>query len=300
MAKAKAKRFNSAAWNNVYEGAKLRGGITLISATLGAFALGAVTFWAFDQVLAHRAVVRAQQDLRRGFASLAADRIDSHRYALTDSDEGCKTLTQAYTGAHRADRLEWSAQACLDGHHEVPEVFLGQAAAREWLGDEQGATELYERGGTRFSSNADFPWAVARIRARAHDKNGAVASYAEAVRRAPGDPRLLGDALTYLVRARAWAQAKDAAEKVAALSDMDCTAGLLLQAAHVLNATGGGDMARGLVERAAPRLDASGTVEKDRLVTQYGGLLSAFGRMPASQPDGQAPPRRHRRHRHRY
>lgn len=172
----------------------------------GVACLGAAA-WIGYTVWSHRKLDLAEKQLQRGFGMLAADTIDSHRHSFI-SKKGCPILIGAYHQARQVDRLEWTAQACLNAGIQTPEIVLGLAAVREMTGRDQEALQVLGNGLSKFDKSPDLYYAIAKIFRRNKQDKEAIVAYQKAIERSQQDPSLSLEAMAYFTSIQHWDEAK--------------------------------------------------------------------------------------------
>jgi tetratricopeptide (TPR) repeat protein len=162
----------------------------------------------------HRAITQADEALKKNFAALAADRVESHRHAMLKSEHGCSVMIQAYHDSRNLPRLEWASQACMDAGWQIPEAFLGMASASEATGHDVEALEILMKGVAKYQTLPEFYVRMAGILKRNKRPNETVANYMKAVEYAPNNNALAWEALQYFVSVQRWAEGKQMVDKL--------------------------------------------------------------------------------------
>jgi len=180
----------------------------------GIIALLIAGFWALQVALANRAVSRAENFLAKGFGSLAVEAVDCYRYKLIRNELGCKTLIGSYFLSRKTDRLEWAAQACLEKGINIPELYIGLAASREFTNRDQEALQVLLQATTQFPESPDLHYRIAQLLRRNKKDEAATSAYLEASKRAPQNNTLTAEALEYFSSINQWPQAKQMADLI--------------------------------------------------------------------------------------
>ncbi len=261
--------------------AKNNGGSTkVVTILIGVVAVAAAGYGATQGVChfnSRRALTKAEDQLKKGFAALAADTLDKYRHMIVKRDRGCQVLLAAYYTTRNSEKLEWTAQACLEAGKETPDVFLGLAAVREMTGRDQDALRILNSALGKFESSPDLYYQMAQIfrRNRSHDM--ALRALGEASKRAPQNQQMVLEILEYTSSLGKWAEARKAADTLKSAKSDNPEIKLVM--ARAIEQGGDPSGAKVLVDEALGMLKG-----KDELKAQLERLYpDVFGDAPLPQ-----------------
>lgn len=183
----------------------------------GSIAGIATTLWGVQATFVHLRLTEAEAQLKKNFAALASESLEPVRYELTSSVRGCQTLVAAYFGAHKADRLEWAAQACISAGIETSDMYVGLAAARELTGQDAEALKILTQVAQKFDKSPDPLYRIAQIYRRNKKDDEATAMLMKAAELAPTNNQLSMEALEALSAAKHWQEARKMADRIKAV-----------------------------------------------------------------------------------
>lgn len=172
------------------------------------------SIWGGCAYLENRALKTAESQLQRGFPAVAMETLEDYRHSLVDEAESCVTMINTYFQARRVDKLEWVSQACLEAGQDIPEAYLGAAAAHELAGRTGDALTLLDRVAPKFDKIPDIYYRMAQILKRLERKEEAVMAYKKASERAADNQQLTLEALQYFASLERWNDAKLMAVKL--------------------------------------------------------------------------------------
>lgn len=226
-------------------------GSALSAFFVGALILGGVgagATWGICLVKANRALKKADEQLIAGRGALAAETLDPYRHVIKKDERACKIMISAYYAAHTADRLEWASQACIEAGNELPESYLGLAAAKEFTQRDQEALQILNNAVEKFPDTPDMVYRLGQVLRRNKRDDGAVSAFKEAMRRAPQNQQLALEVLDYLAFLERWQDAAQIARNLKSMQTENPEIKLLL--ARSLQRGGSPDESRGLVAEA--------------------------------------------------
>jgi tetratricopeptide (TPR) repeat protein len=236
--------------------------------------MAGLLIWSVRWGGAYWAQKSAEMQLSKGYAVLAAENLESVRDRLVGSARGCGTLVSAYFGARNSERLEWAAQACLDGGVETPEVYLGLAAAKELSGRDSEAIELLGQIAARYDRSPDAYYRMAKIYRRLNDgARAAEATFRAAERTDLGQVKM--EALELLSKQDRWNDARKMAEALRAMTIENPEAKLAIARALLRGGNKEGSLA---VANEARVLLEKNPDTKARLEIAYADVLPAIKR----------------------
>lgn len=223
-----------------------------IKMVLGLIVLGGIAYGGYWWHLRHT-VKKAQAALDKGFSALAAEELECHRKCLTTKEADCRLLINTYFSARMAQRLEWATQACINKGIEIPESYIGLAAAKEMNGRLDEALRVLGGVAEKFKDIPDIYYRMAQLLVRQENHAAAVMAFQKVVEKAPNNGPIVLEVLDYFARLKAWAQAKPVAEKLKTAETDNPAVKLLI--ARVFKNTGDEAGAKAMVEQAKPLLD---------------------------------------------
>ena len=234
--------------------------------------LSAIVHYATPVYQARRALNQAENQLQKGLGSVAADTIDPFRHQYVAQERSCRILLKAYYQVKNADRLEWTAQSCLDAGVDIPEVYLGWAAARELFNHDNEAVQILTGAAQKFDRAPAVFYELAQIYRRNKQDEVAVEAYFRAMERDPGDQQLAVNVLAYCMDLKRYEDAKKIAEKVKTLSTDNFEVKLMIARAFIKG--GEPKSAEPLVESARAILATKDDATKKRVQQAYSDVLS--------------------------
>lgn len=176
--------------------------------------VGVVATLTYSVTAQRRAVIRAQQEVKKGFGMLAAETVDPYREKLVKSEEGCKAAVMAYAAGRRVDRLEWAGEACIEHGIETMEVYEGLASAADLSGRDNDAIQVLSVAAQKFPKSAEPYFNMAKVYQKNKDENHAVAALLKTVELSGENHQLQLDTLQYLASVNRWTEAKQVADRL--------------------------------------------------------------------------------------
>jgi hypothetical protein len=249
------------------------------AAAAGCSAVIATAIWGVGATRAHLRLTEAEAQIKKGFTALAAETIDPVRNELTTSPRGCTALMGSYFGAHRADRLEWAAQACITAGVETTDTYIGLAAAKELVGRDGEALQLLQQVTQKFTKSPDPLYRIAQILRRNKKEAEAADVLLKATEIAPDNNQLAMETMEQLSTLQRWSDARHLADKIKAVETDNPEVKLLIARALLKGGDAGG--AQTVVAQARTLLEKKPEM-KGALERAYGDVLNGGGN--AQQP----------------
>lgn len=162
----------------------------------------------------HRALVSAEAQLTKGFPAVAADVVENYREGFVSSARGCQVLISSYAGTRDIGKLEWAGQACLSKGQDIPETYLGLAAAREMTGRDTEAFQLLAAVAQKFDKVPDIYLRMGQILQRNKQPKDALAAFLKASERAPQNNQLTLETIIFGTTLQAWNEIRPLAERI--------------------------------------------------------------------------------------
>jgi tetratricopeptide (TPR) repeat protein len=177
----------------------------------------AITLWGVQATFVHLRLTEAEAQIKKNFTALASESLEPVRYELTSSVRGCQALVAAYFGAHKPERLEWAAQACITAGVETSDMYVGLAAARELVGQDGDALKILTQVAQKFDKSPDPLYRIAQIYRRNKKDAEATDLLVKAAELAPTNNQLSMETLEALSTANRWADARKYADRIKAV-----------------------------------------------------------------------------------
>ena len=248
-----------------------------------AYAIGAATLlfisaglWALTAIRAQLLLRDGEEQLKDGFAALAAESLDPVRTALIREKRGCAALVAAYTGAHRPERLEWAAQACMSSGIDSPEIEVGLAAARELAGHDEDALKILKNVALKFNKSAAPLYEAGQILRRDKKVAEAVGYLKRAADLEPSNSLYCLDALRALSEAQIWNEARRIAEQIKNVATNEPETRLIIATALLRGGDRDGAMAQ--ATQAIQLLPSKDTDTRETLEQTYPEALALADR----------------------
>jgi tetratricopeptide (TPR) repeat protein len=249
----------------------------------GVVAVVAVAIWGAEWGRARLRLREAEALLGKGFATLAAERLEGVRSTIASSERGCKALIAAYLGAHQPERLEWASQACITAGIETTDTYIGLAAAKEIIGQDNDALRILEGVAKKFDKSPDPLYRIAQIYRRNKKTAEAADVLAKAADLAKDQPQLSMEAMEAYSEAQRWDSARKFADRIKGVSTDNPEVKLMISRAMLK----GGDRegARALALEARKLMDAKPQL-KQALEQAYSDVLNDTPGSPAGKLAG--------------